>query len=191
MRERLLKKRSVENDATPVSYEAIRRDCYISETSEILIGPNNKPFGVHLRGYFSEEEFVLMRGYILEKMRDISSRKEMFEIDTTTRPFADKICDTTKRFDSPKRFDSLNVFNNFPIGLHRDSANRSMGHLFVVKADAVNAFTVFPEYELAVNLQNRDLLLFDINALHYVQTEKELTKETYRYPMYFDTTEVI
>lgn len=188
MRQRLLKKRSVENDAIPISYETIGRDYYISETSEVLIGPNNEPVGVHLKGYFSEGEFALMRTYILEKMRDKLSRKEMLEIDTTTRPFVDKICETTKQFDSPKRFDALHVFNNFPIGLHRDSPNRSMGHLFVVKADAVNAFTVFPEYELAINLQNRDLLLFDINALHYVQTEKELTKETYRYPMYFDST---
>lgn len=49
---------------------------------------------------------------VLEKTRDKLSRKEIMEIDATTRPFVDKICETTKQFDSPKRFDALHVFRS-------------------------------------------------------------------------------
>ncbi len=66
-------------------------------------------------------------------------------------------------------FSTITVNNSYPTGIHRDQGDLDAGFSTIAvfrEGDFRGAKLVFPQYRVAVDLQDRDLILMDAHAWH-------------------------
>lgn len=164
-------------------YNVIHHDiCFFDST-------DNRPIAVFKKNFLSPTEYdILSRHVVSLDYSKLSSYKYQSDIDPCISNISNKIhvinnCYNENLVDN---FTTINVFNNYAADIHRDSFVYNIKNLLVVKSDNITALTVFPEYKIAFDIQPTDLLLFDTSLLHYVASNKMVSKLNYRYPLFFE-----
>lgn len=160
----------------------------IIEDTMFIYNENKEIIAVFLKKFFSKEEYTTMRDYVLNLDNDTNQYKMELNVDPMLVEISEKVNKINRNYNDKlcDKFSILNIFDNYSVDIHRDSEERMMKNLFVVKHEEVNGLTVFPEYNIAFMIQPRDLLLFDTQLLHYVSTDRMVSKKRYRYAMYFE-----
>lgn len=160
----------------------------IIKDSRRVYNENDEIICVFFKNFFTKEEYITIKDYVFNLKNTIKKYKMELDIDPKLIDISKKVYKTNKEYNDElcDKFSILNVFDNYTVDIHRDSEERMIKNLFVVKNEEVNGLTVFPEYKIAFMIQPRDLLLFDTQMLHYVSTDRMVSKNRYRYAMYFE-----
>ena len=160
----------------------------IQRTVKVEDNDNNLLLAMMIKDFFTEEEYDTLQKYILGLKNESDVYKMEIPIDSSIEHISKKVHETNKKnnHDLVNHFSTLHVFDNYLVDIHRDSEERSIKNLFIVKCDELKGLTVFPEYKIAFMLEPRDVLFFDTSLLHYVSSNKMISKKRYRYAMYFE-----
>lgn len=141
-----------------------------------------------IKDFFTDEEYTVLQDYTLNLHNQTYVYKMELPVDPSIEHISHKVnkLNKTENKELVDHFNIFHVFDNYLVDIHRDSDERSIKNLFVVKCAEVKGLTVFPELKIAFMLEPKDILLFDTNLLHYVSTNMMVSKKRYRYAMYFE-----
>lgn len=148
---------------------------------------NNELFCCLIKDYFTCEDISEIYKFV-DSNELKKNEKSVFKNFDSLKLLSDKVCVTNNLYSEtkPKKIDTLNLFNRYNVDIHKDSEEHSIGNVFVIKSEDIKGLLCFPEFEMYANIDEKDLLIFDISKYHYVVTNKPMYKTSYRVSLYFD-----
>lgn len=184
------KSKSSKSMHTQCLFNNVKSNYHVFNKSIKIIDENNIIQAIFIKKFISNDQFALLKNFILhDKPIPNNEKKHQINIDNSHQlyPLLETIFIINSTVNNTiHNFNMLHIFNNYVVDSHRDSDEYTMKNLFILKHDDIEGLTVFPEYEMAFQLENTDLLLFNTNMLHYACTNKMISKKFYRYALYFE-----
>jgi len=184
------KSKSSKSIHTQFLFNNVKSNYHVFNKSIKIIDENNIIQAIFIKNFISNDQFNILKNFILhDKLIPNHEKKYEINIDKSHQLYT--LLETIFLINSAvnnriHNFNILHIFNNYVVDSHRDSEEYTMKNLFILKHDDIEGLTVFPEYEMAFQLENTDLLLFNTNMLHYACTNKMISKKFYRYALYFE-----
>lgn len=183
-----LEKRYFKDFYKQLIYTDVQKNYKVFKDSVTIKDDNDVVIAIFIKNFFQMSEYTLLENFIATKN---FPKKHKLEVSINNihklYPLIAKVSNFNKQYNDEKDiFDTLHIFNNHVVDIHQDSTERIIKNLFVVKHEEINGLTVFPEYEMAFDIQNRDCLFFDTNMWHYACTNKMISPKKFRYAMYFE-----
>ena len=179
-----------ESDLKQLMYKSLMDQYTIFQSNVRVIDEDTDDMmvAILIKDFFTDEEYTVLQDYTLNVHNQTDVYKMELPVDPSIEHISHKVnmLNKTENKDLVDHFSIFHVFDNYLVDIHRDSDERSIKNLFVVKCAEVKGLTVFPEFKIAFMLEPKDILLFDTNLLHYVSTNMMVSKKKYRYAMYFE-----
>lgn len=182
------KKRHFKDFNKQLLYNDVHKNYKVFTDSIIIKDNNDEIIAIFIKDFFDIQEYMLLENFILSENLPKKHLLE-FSIDDThgMYPVISKVFNYNQQYNNEiNMFDTIHIFNNHVVDIHQDSTERIIKNLFVLKHEEINGLTVFPEYEMAFDIQNRDCLFFDTSLWHYACTNKMISSKKFRYAMYFE-----
>lgn len=82
--------------------------------------------------------------------------------------------------------EDFHFFFNEIINNHQDCPTFDIRSLMVLKNETMEGLLVFPQFDIYLNMDEGDLLLFDASQYHYVKRNKSFSQGNYRYAINFE-----
>lgn len=184
------KSKSLKSIDTQFLFNSVKEKYHIFNKSIKITDESNILQAIFIKNFISNDQYTLLKNFILhDKPIPNHEKKHQIHIDKSHQLYT--LLETIFLLNSTinnkiYNFNMLHIFNNYVVDSHRDSTEYTMKNLFILKHDDIEGLTVFPEYEMAFQLENTDLLLFNTNMLHYACTNKMISNKHYRYALYFE-----
>tara|TARA_Y100000389_G_scaffold187131_1_gene208242 strand:+ start:519 stop:1088 length:570 start_codon:yes stop_codon:yes gene_type:complete len=169
-------------------FNDVEKNYTVFNDSIIIKDDIGKIIVIFIKGFYNIQEYTLLENFILSENLPKKHKLE-FSIDTNHKlyPLITKVLNYNQQYNNElNMFDTLHIFNNHVVDIHQDSTERMIKNLFIIKHDEIDSLTVFPEYEMAFDIQNGDCLFFDTSLWHYACTNKMISSKKFRYAMYFE-----
>jgi hypothetical protein len=184
------KSKSSNSSHTQFLFNNVKEKYDIFNKSIKIIDENDIIQAILIKNFISYDQFIILKNFILQD-KHIPNHEKKYQINIDKSHQLYTLLETIFLLNSTvngtiHNFNMLHIFNNYVVDTHRDSEEYTMKNLFILKHDDIDGLTVFPEYEMAFQLENTDLLLFNTNMLHYACTNKMVSKKYYRYALYFE-----
>jgi hypothetical protein len=184
------KSKSPKSMHTQFLFNDVKENYHVFNESIKIVDENHIIQAILIKNFISNDQFTLLKNFILYD-KPIPNHEKKFQINIDKSHQLYTLLETVFLLNSTvndtiHNFNMLHIFNNYVVDSHRDSEEYTMKNLFILKHDDIDGLTVFPEYEMAFQLENTDLLLFNTNMLHYACTNKMISKKFYRYALYFE-----
>ena len=161
----------------------------IGNSTKVIEKDTQVLLAIFIKDFFTESECENINKFIeSEHIPNVHKHKVGIGNDHLLFKIKAKVFDYNKDINDSlqKSFNTLHIFNNHIVDIHQDSEKSNIKNLFVTKHEDIIGLTVFPEYKMAFDIQNRDCLFFDTTMWHYACTNKMLSNQRCRYAMYFE-----
>lgn len=90
-------------------------------------------------------------------------------------------CDIRDEFNhSIDETEEFHFFYNKQMLIHRDYRYKQLRSLNIIKGSNVIGYFVFSDFNIYINMEQGDLLLFDASQYHYMQRTKNKSEANYR-----------
>lgn len=169
-------------------YNEVKKEYKVFSDTLIVKDNNDIIIAILIKNFFSDNEYNSLEKFIFSETFPKTHKHEIsISKDHELQKLKAKVFDFNKQYNhNICKFDTLHIFNNHLVDIHQDSVNKNIKNLFLLKGDTVNSLTVFPEFEMAFDIQNKDCLFFDTNLWHYACTQKMISPKHFRYALYFE-----
>ena len=186
MQEKIVKKSNIKNHIHTETFENVPQSLEEITSDYKIYYMNDKGEKIFLAKYIQN---VLRDPIVEEQLVHFIKDKEYGTYDYkhndhTTRMF-DKIyelsIDILHEFNhSIEKTEVFHFFYNKQMLIHRDLKYKQLRSLNVIKGSDVICYFVFSDFNIYINMEQGDLLLFDASQYHYMQRTKNKSETNYR-----------